>query len=48
MSNKKIWLNSTYIKTKENYKFKNKFFRPFQVLHSINKQVYKVELLAKW
>ena len=26
---KKVWLNSKYIKTKQNKKLKNKFFQPF-------------------
>ena len=40
----KVWLNSKYIKTKCNQKLEAKFFVPFQVLHSIEKQVYKLEL----
>ncbi len=43
----KVWLNSKYIKTKRNKKLENKFFGPFQVLHAIEKQVYKLELPAK-
>ncbi len=39
---KKIWLNSKYIKTKQNQKFENKFFGPFQVFYIIKKQVYKL------
>ena len=34
---KKVWLNSKYIKTKQNKKLKNKFFRSFQVLHAVGK-----------
>ena len=45
--NDKVWLNSKYIKTKQNRKFKTKFFRPFWLLHLIGKQAYKLEL-AKW
>ena len=45
---KKVWLNSKYIKTKQNKKLKNKFFGPFQVLHAIRKQTYKLELSTKW
>ena len=43
----KIWLNSKYIKTKCNQKLEAKFFGPFQVLHPIDKQVYKFKLLKK-
>ena len=43
----KIWLNNKYIKIKCNRKLEAKFFRPFQVLHPIRKQVYKLEL-SKW
>ena len=36
---KKVWLNSKYIKTMRNYKkLKSKFFRPFQILYTIEKQ----------
>ena len=34
----KVWLNSKYIKIKQNQKLKAKFFRPFQVLHPVGKQ----------
>ena len=44
----KVWLNSKYIKTKQNRKLKAKFFRPFQVLHPVGKQVYKLKLPKKW
>ncbi len=40
--NKKIWLNSKYIKTKRNKKLENKFFGPFRVFHTVEKQVYKL------
>ena len=43
-----IWLNSKHIKTKRNRKLEAKFFEPFQVLHSVKKQTYKLELIAKW
>ena len=33
----KVWLNSKYIKTKQNRKLELKFFRPFQVLHLVGK-----------
>ena len=39
----KIWLNSKHIKTKKNRKLEAKFFELFQVLHSVGKQVYKLE-----
>ena len=45
---KKIWLNSRHIKTKRNRKLKAKIFGPFQVLHPVGKQVYKLELPANW
>ncbi len=44
---KKIWLNSKFIKTKRNKKLKSKFFGPFQVLHAVEKQAYKLELPTK-
>ena len=31
----KIWLNSKYIKTKQNWKLEAKFFSPFQILHPV-------------
>lgn len=37
MSGKKKKLNSKYIKTKDNWKLKNKFFGTFQVLNSVGK-----------
>ena len=43
----KVWLNSKYIKTKRNQKLEAKFFRPFQVLHLLEKQTYKLELPKK-
>ena len=43
----KTWLNSKYIKTKQNRKLKAKFFGLFQVLHLVGKQTYKLKLLKK-
>ncbi len=43
----KVWLNSKYIKTKRNKKLESKFFRPFWVLHVVEKQAYKLELPTK-
>ena len=44
----KIWLNSKYIKTKQNQKLKTNFFPLFQVLHLVKKQAWKLKLLKKW
>ena len=44
---KKVWLNSKYIKTKRNRKLEAKFFGPFQVLHLVKKQAYKLEFSKK-
>ena len=46
-SSNKVWLNSKYIKTKQNRKLEAKFFGLFQVLYLVKKQVYKLELLKK-
>ena len=39
----KVWLNSNYIKTKQNRKLEAKFFRSSQVLHLVGKQAYKLK-----
>ena len=44
----KVWLNSKYIKTKQNRKLEAKFFGPFQVLYPVDKKVYKLKLPKKW
>ena len=38
----KVWLNSKYLKIKQNRKLKAKFIGLFQVLHPVEKQVYKL------
>ena len=44
----KVWLNSKYIKSKQNWKLEAKSFRSFRVLHPIGKEAYKLELPRKW
>ena len=48
VSSNKIWLNSKYIKTKQNKKLKVKVFRLFEVLHQVGKQAYKLKFIRKW
>ena len=48
ISGKKVWLNNKYIMTKQNRKLEAKFFRPFQVLHSVGKQAYMLELFRNF
>ena len=43
----KVWLNSKYLKTKQNRKLEAKLFGPFQILHPVGKQAYKLELPKK-
>ena len=40
----KVWLNSKYIKTKQNRKLEAKFYGPFRVWHPMAKQAYKLKL----
>lgn len=44
---KKAQLNSKFIKTNKNCKLEIKFLRTFQVFYFIDKQVYKLEILAQ-
>ena len=45
---KKVRLNNKYLKTKQNGKLEAKFLVLFRVLHSVYKQVYKLELPKMW
>ncbi len=42
-----VWLNSKYIKTKQNKKLENKFFGLFRVFYAVAKQAYKLKLSTK-
>ena len=44
----KVWLNSKYLKIKQNRKLEPKFFRLFWVLNPVKKRVYKLKLLRNW
>ena len=44
----KVWLNSKYIKMKQNRKLEAKFFGPFQILYPVRKQTYKLDFPTKW
>ena len=44
----KIWLNSKYIKIKQNQKLKAKFFGLFQILYLVGKQAFKLDLSTKF
>ena len=45
---KKVWLNSKYIKTKRNQKLEAKFIGLFRMLYPIGTHAYKLQLPAKW
>ena len=45
---KKVWLNSKFIKTKQNRKLEAMSFGLFQVPHLVKKQVYKLKLPGNW
>ena len=44
----KIWLNSKYIKTKQNWKLEANCFGLFWVLYPVGKYTYKLKLPKKW
>ena len=48
ISSDKVWLDSKYIKTKQNRMLEAKLFEPFWVLYLIGNQIYKLKLLKKW
>lgn len=43
----KVWLNYKYIKTKQNWKLKAKFFGLFWLFYLGRNQTYKLEFLTK-
>ncbi len=47
-SDKKVWLNNKYIKTKQNHKLETKFFNRFWALYPVENQAYKHELPKMW
>ena len=47
ISSKKIWLNSKYLKIKQNCKLKTKFFCFFLMLYLVTKQTHKLYLFKK-
>lgn len=47
-SDKKVLLNKKYMKIKQNWKLKTKFFGYFQVLYLLDNQAYKLKLSIKW
>ena len=44
---KKFWLNSKYIKTKQNHKLEAKFFKPFRVLHLTGKTSLQISTIKE-
>ena len=47
-SNKKVWLNSKFIKIKRNHNLETKFLGLFRVLYPIGEQVYNLKLPRNW
>lgn len=47
VSRDKVWLNSKYIKIKQNCKLNFQFFGLFLVLHPVEKQVYKLKVFKR-
>lgn len=43
----KTWLNSNFIKTKQNRKIEKMFFGQLRILYVVKKQAYKLELHTK-